>query len=176
MNSPGTCVLPGIDPQLGSAMYPGTIFCSVQVALVLLSSGMGHPVPLLFSELLLACTMAPVPSTCGVRWGKLPVEYGLYSLFSTLKVDLIPSCLERLTFCSMEPALVLTVSSSLSSAVQKLPLYRPFGAFCPPNIVSARVPKLSCLISPAFCCGVQDALLSGLCASYLYCPQASFGA
>ena len=176
MNSPGTCVLPGIDPQLGSAMHPGSIFCSAQVALVLLSSSMGHPVPLLFSKLLLACIMAPLPSACGVCWGKLPVEYGLYSLLSSLKVDLIPSCLERLTFCSVELALVPTVSSSLSSAVQKLPLHRPLGAFCPLNRVSARAPKLSCLISPAFCCGVQDALLPGLCASYLFCPQASFGA
>ena len=113
LNSPDTCVLPAIDPQLGSTMHPGSIFCSVQVALVLLSSGMDHPVSVLFSELLLACTMAPLPRTCGVSWGKLPVECGLYSLLSSLNVDLIPSCLERLSFCSVEPALVPTASSSL---------------------------------------------------------------
>ena len=56
-------------------MHPGSIFCSVQLALVLLSSGMGHPVPLLF--FLHACTLAPLPSACGVSWGKLPLEYGL---------------------------------------------------------------------------------------------------
>ena len=84
---------------------------------------MGHPVPLLFCELLLACTMAPLPSTGGVHWRKLLVEYALYSLLSSLKVDHIPSFLERLTFCSMEPALVPTVSRSLTSAVQKLPIY-----------------------------------------------------
>ena len=75
VNSAGTCVLPGIDPQPGLTMRPGSVIYSVQVALVLLSSGMGHTVPLLF--FLLACTLAPLPSACGVSWAKLPVEYGL---------------------------------------------------------------------------------------------------
>ena len=167
MNSPGACfapslvyhglirallslALPGIYPQLGSTMHAGSIFCSVQVALISLSSGIGYLVLLLFSELLLVCTMAPLPSTCGVRWGNWTVKYVLYLLLSSQKVDLI--CLERLTFCSMESPLVPTVSSSLSSAVQKLPFHRPLGAFSPPNIASARAPKLSsCFISRAFC-------------------------
>ena len=42
------------------------------------------------------------------------------------------------------------------STVYKLPLHRPLGGFCPPNIVSARALKLSsCLIARAFshlCC------------------------
>ena len=131
-------------------MHAGSIFCSVQVALISLSSGIGYLVLLLFSELLLVCTMAPLPSTCGVRWGNWTVKYVLYLLLSSQKVDLI--CLERLTFCSMEPPLVPTVSSSLSSAAQKLPFHRPLGAFSPPNIASARAPKLSfCFISRAFC-------------------------
>ena len=62
----------------------------MQVALILLSSGIGYLVLLLFSELLLVCTMAPLPSTCGVRWGNWTVKYVLYSLVSSLKVDLIP--------------------------------------------------------------------------------------
>ena len=74
VNSASTCVLPGIDPQPGSTMHLGSVIYSVQVALVLLSTGMGHTVPLLF--LLLACT-AHLPSVCGVSWAKLPVEYGL---------------------------------------------------------------------------------------------------
>ena len=70
-----------------------------------------------------------------------------------------------------------TVSSFLSSAVQKLPLKQPRGAFCRPNIVSPRAGKLSsCLVSGGICCGVQDALLSGLRASYLFCAEALFGA
>ena len=50
----------GRYPQLTSAMQPGFIFCSVQVAVVLLSSGICHPVPLGFSKLLLAYTMVPL--------------------------------------------------------------------------------------------------------------------
>ena len=40
----------------------------------------------------------------------------------------------------------------LSFAVEKLPLHRPLGAFCPPNIASARALKLaSSFVSWAFC-------------------------
>ena len=46
--------------------------------------------PLLFSELLLACRMGSLPSTSGVCCGNWPVKYVLYSLLSSLKVDLIP--------------------------------------------------------------------------------------
>ena len=60
--------------------------------------------PLLFSELLFACTMARLTSTCGVRWRNWPVKYVLYSLLSSLKAELIPLSLECLTFCSVEPA------------------------------------------------------------------------
>ena len=55
--------------------------------------------------------------------------------------------------CGTSQPWCLLSQPALSSAVQKFPLHRPLGAFCPPNIAFARVRKLaSCYVSRAFFC------------------------
>ena len=188
VKSPDTCVVPGIHPQLGSAMQKGFIFCSVQIALVSLSSGMCHPVPLGFFKLPLACTMvcllpppAPLASTCGVRWGVLVVKYVVYSssvawklpsflvfgAFELLQHGACPCayCLQLSIFCSVEVALAPASWSILPSRH---------------SVYYIAWKVSSCLVCQGFViCGVQDSLLSGFSTSYLFWrgtyPQASFG-
>ena len=72
---------------------PSTVLCHACVLQLLQCASCSRfavKLLLLVFELLLACTMAPLPSTCGYRWGNWPVKYVLYSLLRSLKFDLIP--------------------------------------------------------------------------------------